>query len=349
MSYFRPNIEAMNAYEAGFQPKEPGYVKLNTNENPYPPSPCVVEALKNAIGDGLRKYPDPMADAFRRQAAAVLGTVPERILCGNGSDELLSMAMLSFCGEGDRVAFPCPTYTLYEVLARIQGAEPAVVDFPEDYSLPPGLAATGAKLTLVSNPNAPSGTLVPPEQLARLARALDGVLLIDEAYVDFADANCLHLVNELDNVVVLRTLSKSHSLAGLRFGYAVAQEHLITGMRKVKDSYNVGALAIAGATAAMADQDWLRANVEKIRAARRRLTQGLEKLGFRCWPSQSNFVLARVPQGRDAGRTFQELFDRKILVRYFNAPRLDDCLRISVGSEAETDRVLSTLAAILGE
>lgn len=348
MSYFRDNIEAMEGYVPGFQPKEPGYVKLNTNENPYPPSPRAAEALRGAFEEGLRKYPDPTAQEFRVAAARVLGTRPERILCGNGSDDLLNIAMRSFCDEGDTVAFPYPTYSLYQTLARVQGARPVAVDFPEDYGLPPALATTGARLTLLSNPNAPSGTVVPPEEVGRLAEALDGVLLVDEAYADFAEADCLALVQKHDNVVVTRTLSKSYSLAGLRFGFAVAQEALIEGMTKVKDSYNVGALAVAGATAAIADQDWLNQNVQKIKATRQRLMAALGEMGFYCWPSQANFVLARVPPGQDGGGVFQRLFERKILVRYWNAPRLADCLRITVGTDEETDALLAGLQDILG-
>ncbi|MHC4787790.1 MAG: histidinol-phosphate transaminase [Planctomycetota bacterium] len=347
MNYFRENIERMKGYEPGFQPREPGFIKLNTNENPYPPSPRVAEAIRDASGEGLRKYPDPMAQRFRQAAAEALGTVPERILCGNGSDDVLNVALRSFCGEGDAVAFPRPTYTLYETLARIQGARAVTVEFPEDYSLPPALAQTGARLTLLCNPNAPTGTVVRPAQLAELAEALEGVLLIDEAYVDFADQNCLDLVEAHGNVIVARSLSKSYSLAGLRCGYAVAQEPLIEGMTKVKDSYNQDALAIAGAAAAMSDQDWLARNVQQIRATRDRLTEELNRLGFHCWPSRANFVLARAPEGQDAGLLYRRLFERKILVRYFHAPRLDDCLRISVGTESETDALLSALQDIM--
>jgi histidinol-phosphate aminotransferase len=348
MGYFRRSIEQMTAYEPGFQPKEPGYVKLNTNENPYPPSPLVIRAIRNACADGLRKYPDPMADRFRTEAARVLGTRPDRLLCVNGSDELLSIAVRSFCSEGDAVAFPRPTYALYDTLALAQGARPVAVDFPDDFSLPDALADTGAKLTLVANPNAPTGTFVPPRRVGELAGALSGVLLVDEAYVDFAEDNCLDLVEAHDNVIIARTLSKSYSLAGLRFGFAVAQEPLVEGMLKLKDSYNVDSLSVAGAAAAIADQAWMKQNVQRIRATRARLTAELEAMGFGCLPSQANFVLARVPEGRDARALYRGLFDRKILVRYFNAPRLDDCLRASVGTEEETDALLAALRDMLG-
>jgi len=347
MGYFRQNIEAMQGYTPGFQPREPGFIKLNTNENPYPPSPRVIEAMRKACGEALRKYPDPMADAFRTKAAEVLGTRPERIMCGFGSDDVLSIAVRGFCGEGDPMAFPCPTYSLYEVLAQLQGARAVQVDFPEDFSLPPALAQVDARLVLLSNPNAPSGTMIPRDEVERLAHAISGVLLVDEAYVDFAEWNCLDLTNTCANVIVARTLSKSYSLAGLRFGYAVAQQELIEGMTKVKDSYNVSGPAIAGATAAIADQDWLGRNVERIKATRAALIRGLEQLGCFCWPSQSNFVLTRIPESHDAEQVYEELFRRKILVRYFKASRLDDCLRITVGTDHEIDALLVALGEIL--
>ena len=333
MSYFRANIERMSGYEPGFQPKEPGFVKLNTNENPYPPSPRALEAIREAAGDALRKYPDPTTDRVRETIADVFGMPLQRVLCGNGSDDLLSIAVRSFCGEGDRVAFPYPSYSLYPTLALLQGAEPVSVPFHDDYSLPQDLARTGARLILISNPNAPSGTVVPPGPIDALAAAVDGVVLVDEAYVDFAETDCLALVESCPNVIVTRTLSKSYSMAGLRFGFAVAQEPLIEGMMKVKDSYNIDALTAAGAGAAIADQHWMRANVERIRATRARLADALAALGFDCLPSQANFILARVPEGRDAAALYQRLFERKILVRYFALPRVDDCLRITVGTE----------------
>ena len=348
MGYFRDNIERMSGYAPGFQPKEPDFIKLNTNENPYPPSPRAVEAMREACGESIRKYPDPVAEAFRRQAAALLGTAPERIITGFGSDDILTIAVRSFCGEGDVLACPYPSYSLYCVLAEIQGARCEVVEFPDDFSLPMRLAEVDARLVLIPNPNAPSGTLVPAEDMGRLADALDGVLLIDEAYVDFADWNCMNLVERYPNVIVSRTVSKSYSLAGLRLGFAVAHESLIEGMMKVKDSYNVSAPAIAGGAAALADQEWLRRNVGRIRATRGRLIEELERMGWRCWPSHANFVLARVPEGVQAEAVFNALFERKILVRYFKQRRLDDCLRISIGTDQEIDALLDALREIIG-
>ena len=348
MSYLRKNIEQMEGYSPGFQPKEAGFIKLNTNESPYPPSARIVKAMRAACGESIRKYPPPFAEPFRARAAELFGTKPDCILCGFGSDDILTIAVRALCGEGDLMAFPSPTYSLYGVLAQIQNARAVALDFPEDYSLPPELAGTGARLTLLSNPNAPSGTMIAFEEVRQLADALDGVLLVDEAYVDFAEWNCLELAKTRPNVIVTRTLSKSHGLAGLRFGYAVAHEDLIAGMMKVKDSYNVSAPALAGAVAAISDQEWLRQNVERIRKTRTVLIEGLRRLRCHCWPSQANFVLARLPAGSDAEQVFNELFRRKILVRYFKAPRLDDCLRISVGTDEEIRALLDALREILG-
>jgi len=347
MGYFRDNIARIEGYTPGFQPKEPGFVKLNTNENPYPPSPRVVEALRAACGDDLRKYPPPLADAFREQAADMLGVRPENIMCGFGSDDLLRIAVMATCEPGDLVAFPYPSYSLYDVLADIQGARVEVVEFPEDFSLPAGLALTGARLVMVPNPNAPSGTLIPQADLEALAGAMDGLLLIDEAYVDFSEWNCMALATRCPNVIVTRTLSKAYALAGLRFGFAVADAAIIDELTKVKDSYNVSALALAGAGAALGDQDWLAETLARIKRTRAALMGGLEELGFFCWPSQSNFVLARAPQGKSAEDIFNALFERKVLVRYFKKRRLDDCLRITVGTDQETDALLDALKQIL--
>ncbi|MEF8787595.1 MAG: histidinol-phosphate transaminase, partial [Planctomycetota bacterium] len=294
-----------------------------------------------------RKYPDPMAAEPRRGVADRVGAEPENVLCGNGSDDLLNMAVRAFCAEGQAIAYPRPSYSLYSVLGRIQGAHVETVEFPEDYALPrEKLVDVGARLVMVPNPNSPSGTMVPPEEMSRLADELDGVLLIDEAYVDFADADCMELALRHDNVIVTRSLSKSYSLAGLRFGYAVAPKRLIEGLAKVKDSYNVGRLAAAGAAAALRDDEWMKKNARKVRHTRQRLVDGLQEMDFHCWPSSTNFVLARPPEGWDAGELHTELFERKILVRYFDTPRLQDSLRITVGTDDEIDALLDELRDI---
>jgi histidinol-phosphate aminotransferase len=352
MGYFRDNVERIAGYTPGFQPKATDVVKLNTNENPYPPSPEVTKALAGIQAEQLRRYPDPLGNAFREAAAGIHGVTPENIMCCNGGDDLLSIAIRAFCDASRPVAYPVPTYTLYPVLANLEDCPAIEVPFDAQFNLPATLVRTGAALTIVCNPNAPTGTCVPVEELASLADELTGVLLIDEAYVDFANRNCLGLVRDFDNVIVLRSLSKGYSLAGLRFGYAIAHADLIAGLMKVKDSYNVDAVALALATAAIKDQAYFKANVELVRADRRTLTEQLIALGFGVLDSSTNFVLAQVAGAKNlsplrAGQIHEELARRNIYVRYFDIPGLDDKLRISVGTKQQNDKLLAALREIL--
>ncbi|MFQ5861893.1 MAG: histidinol-phosphate transaminase [Candidatus Brocadiales bacterium] len=349
MSLFRDNIERMKGYIPGEQPQEEGYIKLNTNENPFPPSPRVLAAVKEAANPSLRLYPDPMATRLRKKVAEVLGTRPERVLVGNGSDELLGIISRAFTGTGDKVVFPYPTYLLYKTLVEIQGAEAVEVSFREDFSLPKDIVVKGAKITFLCNPNSPSGTMVWPDEVARLARQIDGVLVVDEAYVDFADANCLSLVEDNPNVLILRTLSKSYSLAGLRLGFCIAQEELIQGLMKVKDSYNVDRLSMAAAIAALDDQKHLKENVDKVRDIRSYLSESLRELGFFVYPSQADFVFARCKDASTARDIYELLKREKILIRHINYRGLEDCVRISVGTREEIDTLLETLSEVLCE
>jgi len=347
MSYFRRKIDEMAPYAPGEQPPAGAkIIKLNTNENPYPPSPRALAALRELDGELLRRYPHPYAQAARRAIARALGVPADRLIVGNGSDDLLTMIFRSVAEPGRRVVFPAPTYVLYRTLAEIQDAEIVAVPFDEDYNLPvDDLAAAGGAVTLIANPNSPSGTSADNEQLAALAGRLEGLLVIDEAYADFADHNALSLVERFANVVVLRTLSKGYSLAGLRVGFAVSRSEIIDGLGKVKDSYNVSAAACAVAAAAIADQAHKDANARRVIASREKLAAQLAELGFRVWPSQSNFLLARPPAG-DAERIYEALKARGILVRYFKRPRLDDKLRITVGTEDQNAALIAALKAL---
>lgn len=344
MSYFRPPVQSMTGYVPGTQPADDRYIKLNTNENPYPPAPAVVKALRRLGGDKLRKYPDPTALQFRTAAARILGVQPDMILAGNGSDDLLTIITRSFAGPGELIAYPWPTYSLYPVLAQIQEAQIATVPFPDDFSLPQQLAEMPAKIIFVSNPNSPTGTLIGMEQLDQLAGAIKGVLVIDEAYVDFARSNCLKLVHKHPNVIVLRTLSKSYSLAGLRFGFALARPDLIAGMSKVKDSYNCNAVAIELATVAIQQQEYLLKTLAKIRRGRKYLTGQLTRLGFTVLPSEANFIWATIgtPSG---GQIYETLKHNGILVRYFDQQL--DGLRITVGKDTENRQLIQQLKKIL--
>jgi len=348
LRYFRPNITALAGYVPGEQPEDGGVIKLNTNENPYPPSPKVRAALRKAIDASLRLYPESRSDTLRTIAGSIYGVKPANIVAGNGSDELLSMLLRCFVGPHDRVAFPVPTYSLYDTLVAIQDGLPAPVDFPPDFSLPSALAEQSAALTFLCNPNAPSGTLVSLQQIEKLARSLPGVLVIDEAYVDFAGnegVSSIPLIQRLPNLVVLRTFSKSFSLAGMRIGLAFASEHIISGMMKVKDSYNINRLSLIAATAALQDLPWMTRNARRIQRTRKRLTTGLVRVGYDVYPSHANFVLAR-KSGRNQKGVYDELKRRKILVRYFDIAGLQDCLRITVGTNSEVQTLLREMSTI---
>ncbi len=345
---FRPNIARLRGYVPGEQPREKGYIKLNTNENPYPPSPLVLARLREACSADLRLYPDPDAWALRRKLGEVFAIAPQQIMAGNGSDELLNVIIRSFAGEGDKIAYPHPTYGYYKPLIDIQGAEAVPVEFGEDFSLPEGrLAVSGARITFLANPNAPSGTLVPYDAVATLCARVDGVLVIDEAYVDFSQGGCVPLIEEHPNAIVVRTMSKSFSLAGMRIGFAFAPAALIEGMWKVKDHYNLNRLSLVAAEAALEDIDAMRANAARVCATRARLCAELRTLGFYVWDSQANFVLARLGErwaSCTAAELYAELKERRILVRYFaSPPRLADCLRISVGTDEEIAALLAAL------
>jgi histidinol-phosphate aminotransferase len=346
--YFRSNIAAMIGYIPGEQPQDQGFIKLNTNENPYPPSPKVSSALRKAINPSLRLYPEPLSDSLRSTAAEVFGVTPSNIIVGNGSDELLSIVLRCFVSPQDRVAFPAPTYSLYDTLIEIQDGVAFRVDFPPDFSLPDSLAEQNAALTFLCNPNAPSGTLVSVAEIDRLARAVSGVLVVDEAYVDFAEsegASSVPLIRQLPNLIVLRTFSKSFSLAGMRIGLALGSEEIISGMMKVKDSYNVNRLSMIAAAAALQDMPWMKRNVGRIQRSRKKLIAGLKRLGFSVYPSHANFILAR-KAGQNLKYVYEELKRRKILVRYFDAAGLRDCLRITVGTPKEIQALLKEMAAI---
>ncbi len=348
MSFFRPAVDTLEPYVPGRQPAAGArVVKLNTNENPYPPSPRAMAALAALDGDELRRYPDPSSREFREAAAEALEVDPAWILAGNGSDDVLTMLVRSVTGPGRPVVYPAPTYVLYRTLAGIQEAPVVEVPFDDDFVLPvAALAEAGGALTFVANPNSPSGTAAPVPTLARLADSLDGLLVIDEAYVAFADADALDLVRRRPNVVVLRTLSKSHGLAGLRLGYAVAPPAVIEGLGKVKDSYNVGAVANRVGAAAIRDGAYAQHVAARIVESRGALAARLRELGCRVWPSQANFLLVR-PPGGDAARLHHQLEASGVLVRYFDEPALAQTLRITVGTDAENAALLDALRQIL--
>jgi histidinol-phosphate aminotransferase len=346
---FREAIEKMAAYKPGEQPR-PGerLIKLNTNENPYPPSPRVRRAVVRVASDSLRLYPAPRADDFVASASRLYGVRKDMILAGNGSDELLAMIFRATLGPGDTVAYPVPTYSLYDTLASIQEAR--VLGFPveDDFSIPlDELARARATLTIVCNPNSPSGILTPTAKLAKLARALqDHLLVIDEAYVDFAAENAIGLLRRFPNVVILRTLSKSFSLAGMRLGLCFARPNITEELMKVKDSYNLSRIALAAGAEALDDVAWMRRNVERVKQTRVASIARLRKMGFEVPDSSANFVLARIA-GHDLAPLVRAIRRSGILVRHFPTPMMRDALRISIGTPTEMKALFKAIAANL--
>jgi histidinol-phosphate aminotransferase len=316
-------------------------------------SPKVKAAIGRVCQAGLQRYPDPMATAFRLQSCELLKAdlpeiSPDWILCGNGSDDILTIVTRALVDSGDVLRYPNPSYVLYKSLAEIQGAKVNVVNFQSDWSLGADFSAPidGLKLAFLANPNSPSGTMVPPSDVAKLADALPCPLLVDEAYVDFADANCMSLVAKNEKIMVSRTLSKSYSLAGLRFGYLVAQPQMIRELIKVKDSYNCDALSIAGATAAMEDQAWFAETRAMILATRTRLTDSLRQLGFKSVDSQANFVWCE-HECKPSRQLYEELKAAGVLVRYMNYPNWGDGIRITVGNDEQIDAFLTILQPLV--
>jgi histidinol-phosphate aminotransferase len=348
MTCFRKNIERMSGYVPGEQPPpDIKMIKLNTNENPYPPSPAAMEVLRAFEAERMRRYPDPLSGRVISAVGEVFHIPEDWILVGNGSDEILSILVRACCEPGRPLVYAMPTYVLYRTLAEIQDAPYIEIPYDKDYRTPVDdlIAAQGA-LTIVCSPNSPSGTVASLDDLERLSAGLSGVLAVDEAYVDFAEGDALEWVKRRDNVIVLRTLSKGYSLAGLRLGFAVSQPALISGLMKIKDSYNVDAISCLVGAAALMDQSHKRVNAERVKASRERLSSALRGMGFRVWPSQANFLLARPSKG-DAERLYLALKERNILVRYFKQPRLDDKLRISVGTEEENAVLIQSLTRLM--
>jgi histidinol-phosphate aminotransferase len=339
----------MKGYTPGEQPQGvEKFIKLNTNENPYQCSPKVKAAIGRVVQAGLQKYPDPVATAFRIRAGELLGVDPDWILCGNGSDDILTIVTRAFVGTSDMVRFANPSYLLYRTLAEIQGAACDIVNYNADWSLPQEFAQPNdwIRLAFLANPNSPSGTMVSPQKVAKLAEALPCPLLVDEAYVDFADTNCLALVAENEKVMVARSLSKSYALAGLRFGYLIAQPQVIRELQKVKDSYNCDSLSIAGATAAIDDQAWLNETRTRILATRARMTDALKEMGFDVTPSQANFVWC-THTSLPIEPLYRQLKQAGVLVRYMLYPAWGDGLRISVGTDEQVDACLTLLRGMI--
>ncbi len=357
----RPLVHKLHAYVPGEQPKIKGLIKLNTNENPYPPSPKVLAAVRAATDGRLRLYPNPTAEKLRAKLAKLHRCQPENILVGNGSDEILALATRAFVevqsaarrNSRSTIQYFTPSYSLYPVLADIHGAAKNAVPLNPDFSLPDVAALKhgrrwdfNAALTFITTPNAPGGRGYATAQLDKLCRAQNGVVILDEAYVDFADENALALALKHSHVLVARTFSKAYSLCFQRVGYFVGHPDLIIALDKIRDSYNVNGLGQIAAEATLDDLKYYRANFKKIIATRVWLTRELTRLGFRVLPSQTNFILAQPPL-HPAKTWLQKLRDHKILVRWFSSPEVSRYLRITIGTQAEAQALIHAVRQIL--
>ncbi|HEU0264815.1 MAG TPA: histidinol-phosphate transaminase [Geobacterales bacterium] len=349
MNPLRRSIAEMAPYVPGFQPQDGHpWIKLNTNENPYPPSPQVVKAIVDELGkdgDNLRRYPDPASRLAREEAARLYGFDPSWLIMANGSDEILNNLIRACAGEGEEVAYIHPSYSYYSTLAQIQGARVTTFGLDENFRITGMPERFLGKLFFLTTPNAPLGFVFPCAYINELARRCAGLLVIDEAYVDFADDTALEMVRRHDNVVVTRTFSKSYSLAGMRLGLAIARPEIIAALDKIRDHYHLDRLALVAARAALSDQEHLRRNVERIRATRQRFSKQLKEIGYQVIPSQANFVFA-APPDRNGQRVYDALFSRRILVRHFTDPLLAHGLRITIGTDAEMEATFSALREI---
>jgi histidinol-phosphate aminotransferase len=358
----RPLVRRLRAYVPGEQPRVKGLVKLNTNENPYPPSPRVLAAVRAAVDERLRLYPDPTARALREALAEFHQCGPENIIVGNGADELLALATRAFvepavgrvaAEHASVVQFFAPSYGLYPVLAAIHGARAHAVPLEDDFSLPSlaelrwnGSWDSKAALTYVTTPNSPTGRGYATKELAQVCKAQEGVVILDETYADFASENALGLALKHPHVIVARTFSKAYSLCFQRVGYFVGHPELIKAMDKVRDSYNVNGLGQVAALATLTDLGYYRRNFRRIIATRDRISMELAALGFNVLPSQTNFIFVRPPV-LSACVWLERLREQKVLVRWFDQPGIRDGLRISIGTDVEMDILLRAVKRIL--
>lgn len=342
-SLVREHIRRMSGYQPGEQPRGADIIKLNTNENPYPPSPRVGEVLRSFDFADLRRYPDPACLRLREALALRHGCALDNVFVGNGSDEVLALFTRAFVEEDGTIAFFEPSYSLYPVLAAIRGVATSAIPLEDDFSWDP--AAVGrASLLFLAHPHAPSGRGQSRARVEALVERFPGVVAIDEAYADFASDSFVDLATRGRNVLVARSFSKSFSLAGLRVGYAIGPSELIAALFAIKDSYNVDTLAQTLARTAVEEAEWMEQNVRRVVQTRRRLRKALGALGWDGVASEANFVWMRPPRkGPDARAMFERLRTHRIYVRWFPGPRTGDFLRITVGTDAEIDALLDVL------
>jgi histidinol-phosphate aminotransferase len=347
MNYARPVIVSMKGYVPGFQPDpRQKYIKLNSNENPFPPSPRVREVLQRLAYDDLRLYPDPVSLELREKLGALYGFSPNQIICGNGSDDVLNIIVRTFARPGEAIGFYEPTFPLYKVLGAIHETRPVPIPVAEPFDQPPE-PPRDVRVFFLSNPNSPVGFGYTLSRVREMAQRVKGVFVVDEAYAEFSAENALGLVRDLRNVVVVRTVSKSYSLAGVRLGYAIGDEELIRETFKVKDPFNVTRLTQAVVAAALDDQEYFRKNIFRVVQTREWFTREASALGYRIIPSQANFVFPRPPQKGRGVKFYQSLFERKVLTRHYDEEGLRDGVRMTIGTQEEMSATLRVLEELL--
>ncbi len=348
--YWSDIVSKLEPYVPGEQPKDKKYIKLNTNENPYPPSPKVLEAIKNACNSDIRLYPDPECDILRKTIAEYFNLGKEQVFVGNGSDELLAFSFIAFFNPEKPIFFPDITYSFYPVYSQIFNIDYKLVELDEEFSVPVDKFLEKNGGIILPNPNAPTGKFLPIESIKIiLSGNPDSVVIIDEAYIDFGGESASRLINEFPNLLVIQTLSKSRSLAGLRLGFALGNKKLTEGLDRVKNSFNsytIDRLALAGAEAAFKDEAYFQETRKKIIATRDKVSLYLKSIGFKVIDSKANFIFISPPSVK-ASTLFQKLRENGVLVRYFNKARIEDYLRVSIGSEEDMDVFIDVVKRLM--
>ena len=347
--FWNSRLRASTEYIPGEQPRDPGeFIKLNTNENPFPPSKSVLEAIRSAANESLKRYPDPTARRLREAFAESRDIEADQVFVGNGSDEIFTLIFRGLVEPDGLAAFAYPSYALYITLAQMNGVRHELVNLNADFSYNmAGFLKKKYNLVIIANPNNPTGTYCEPDAIRAFLGKFKGLLVVDEAYIDFYGGSSAELVNEFDNLIVTQSMSKSYSLAGLRIGFAAASPDIVRGLMKIKDSYNVDMLAEAGAIAALKDRRAFSYTIEMVVSNKEYLEEGLAAMGFEIVPSRANFLMARHP-AVGADRLYEALKERKILVRHYTGPVQSDYIRISVGTMMEIKTLLKELGAITG-
>lgn len=348
--YWSKLAKSLEPYVPGEQPKDKKYIKLNTNENPYPPSPKVIGAIKNNVDETLKLYPDPNGDELKKTLANYYGLKKEQVFVGNGSDEVLAFSFMAFFDSNESIVFPDITYSFYPVYANIFKIDYDLVPLNEDFTLPVEKFFYADGGVIIPNPNAPTGNYIGLDHIEKiLNNNKDKVVIIDEAYVDFGGESAIKLIDKYPNLLVIQTLSKSRSLAGLRVGFAFGNEDLINGLESVKNSvnsYTLDKLALVGAVEAINDDQYFNETRSKIISTRERVTNELKERGFNIIPSKSNFIFITHPSMK-AEEIFMKLREESILVRYFRQPRIDNYLRVTIGNDEEMDTFIKAVNKIV--